>query len=99
MMAPAFTRVPSNTFTPSRWALESRPLRVDPPPLVFDIGGSSALGDRGDLDGRVLLPVPVAPPLVGPPLVGEPVDLGTLGGTHHPPGHRRPGQLGRGSQH
>ena len=29
--------VPSNTFTPRRWALESRPFRVEPPPLVLDI--------------------------------------------------------------
>ena len=32
--------VPSNTFTPRRWALESRPLRVEPPPLVFDMAPS-----------------------------------------------------------
>ena len=37
MMAPACTIVPSNTLTPSRWAFESRPLRVEPPPLVLDI--------------------------------------------------------------
>jgi hypothetical protein len=36
MMAPALTAVPSKTFTPSRWAAESLPLRVEPPPLVFD---------------------------------------------------------------
>ena len=36
MIAPAPTTVPSEAFTPSRWALESRPLRVDPPPLVLD---------------------------------------------------------------
>src|SRR5438477_3075006 len=39
MIAPASTSVPSNTFTPSRLAAESRPLRVEPPPLVFDMSG------------------------------------------------------------
>ena len=37
MIVPALMRVPSNTFTPRRWALESRPLRVEPPPLVLDM--------------------------------------------------------------
>ena len=37
MMAPAGTTWPSNSFTPRRWALESRPFRVEPPPLVFDM--------------------------------------------------------------
>jgi hypothetical protein len=29
--------VPSNTFTPSRWALESRPLREEAAPFFFDM--------------------------------------------------------------
>jgi hypothetical protein len=33
--------VPSNTLTPKRCAWESRPLRVEPPPLVFDMSTSS----------------------------------------------------------
>ena len=33
----AVTEVPSNSFTPRRWALESRPLRVEPPPFVLDM--------------------------------------------------------------
>jgi hypothetical protein len=37
MIDPAFTDVPSKTFTPSRWAAESRPFLVEPPPLVLDI--------------------------------------------------------------
>src|ERR1022692_4843503 len=37
MIEPAGTAVPSNTLTPRRWARESRPLRVEPPPLVLDI--------------------------------------------------------------
>ena len=36
-IVPAVTAVPSNVFTPRRCAWESRPLRVEPPPLVFDI--------------------------------------------------------------
>ena len=32
--------LPPNTFTPRRWALESRPLRVEPPPLVLDMATS-----------------------------------------------------------
>src|SRR5215207_9846242 len=39
-IVPAVILVPSNSLTPRRWALESRPLRVEPPPLVFDIGCS-----------------------------------------------------------
>jgi hypothetical protein len=37
MMLPVFTAVPSKVFTPKRWALESRPFLVEPPPLVLDI--------------------------------------------------------------
>ena len=40
MIVPAWILLPPNTFTPRRWALESRPLRVEPPPLVFDTGVS-----------------------------------------------------------
>ena len=35
--------VPPNTLTPRRCALESRPLRVEPPPLVFDMVGQPFL--------------------------------------------------------
>lgn len=37
-IAPELTRVPAKTYTPKRCDCESRPLRVDPAPLVFDIG-------------------------------------------------------------
>ena len=40
MMDPAETVVPSKTLTPRRCARESRPLRVEPPPLVLDIVSS-----------------------------------------------------------
>src|SRR5215210_5130489 len=79
MMVPAWILVPSNTFTPRRCAFESRPLRVDPPPLVFDIAGSSALRDRDDLDDGVLLTMAVTTALVLLLLVREPVDLRALG--------------------
>src|SRR5580700_1267830 len=95
MMAPARTAVPSNTFTPRRCALESRPLRVDPPPLVFDmLTLVLAPADAGDLDRCVLLtmaPRSAAPALV---LIGEAADLGALGLAHHSRGNDRADQVG-----
>ena len=41
-----------SAFTPRRLLWESRPLRVEPPPLVFDMA-RSALRDAGDLDRGV----------------------------------------------
>src|SRR5437667_1655280 len=97
MMAPAVTIVPSYTFTPSRWACESRPLRVEPPPLVLDIG--SALRDSGDFHHVVALAVPPPAAGAGLVLVGEAGDLGALGLADHPPGDARLGQLVGGGQH
>ena len=62
MIEPAVTAVPSNAFTPERCALESRPLRVEPPPLVFDMRVLLDLSQRrrrdgGDLHRGVALPV------------------------------------------
>jgi hypothetical protein len=37
MIEPALTAVPSKTFTPSRWAVESRPLRDEDAPFFFDM--------------------------------------------------------------
>src|SRR6516165_8080556 len=74
MIAPAGMVVPSNTLTPSRWACESRPLRVEPPPLVLDMWlapRSAGRRDGGDLDGAVVLAVPPAPALAGLRLVGH----------------------------
>ena len=65
--------VPSNTFTPSRCAFESRPLRVEPPPLVFDM--RSAFRDAGDFNHRILLAVSETTTLVGTTLVCEAIDL------------------------
>src|SRR5471032_3006917 len=108
MMAAERTFVPSNTLTPRRWALESRPLRVEPPPLVLDMSGSpcpvrprSARGrhrDGGDLHGGVVLTMspPAAPTGFG--LVGEATDLGSELLTHDPGRDHRSGQLLGGSQ-
>src|SRR2546423_5210745 len=47
MISPPVTVWPANTFTPSRLALESRPLRDDPRPFLCAIGG--LLSFRGGL--------------------------------------------------
>src|SRR4029077_6116165 len=69
MISPAFTFWPPKRFTPSRCALESRPLRLDDAPFLCAIVSAllrrgllgrclgGAAGDRGDLDLRVPLPV------------------------------------------
>src|SRR5436305_2444919 len=99
MMAPASTSVPSKTFTPSRWAAESRPLRVEPPPLVLDMS-AVALRDSGDLDRRVLLAVAPVAAAVGLVLVGEAPDLRALLLAHDAGRHAGPGQIagGRGDR-
>src|SRR4029077_9034179 len=38
MISPPVTVCPANVFTPSRCALESRPLRLDPSPFLCAIG-------------------------------------------------------------
>src|SRR3954470_18006249 len=94
MIAPACTAVPSYTFTPRRLASESRPFLVEPPPLVFDMSVELLrLGDAGDLDGGVLLPVAPALAAAGLVLVLEPGDLRALGLADHASRHRRAGQL------
>src|ERR1700712_4409718 len=95
MIVPAWIWVPPNTFTPRRCALESRPLRVEPPPFVFDMVWS-ALRDGGDLDDVVVLPVPIPAALVGAPLVRESVDLRALRETDDRRLHRGTFELGRG---
>src|SRR3954463_3958402 len=59
MISPPVTVWPAKTFTPSRWAFESRPLREDPRPFLC------AIADLRDLDAGQLLAVPRAP-LVAP---------------------------------
>src|SRR6478672_7240330 len=46
MIAPAVTVWPANTFTPSRWACESRPFFEEPRPFLCAIAGV-LLGLRG----------------------------------------------------
>ena len=82
MIVPAVTSVPLETLTPSRWAVESRPLREEAAPFFFDM--CSALRDRGDLDRRVLLTVAPPLPVVRLRLVGEAVDLRALGARRRP---------------
>src|ERR1019366_8441496 len=93
---PAVTAVPSNAFTPRRWAFESLPLRVDPPPLVFDISLLALGRDARDLDGRVLLAMAPAATLAGLRLVGEPPGLGGLLLADHRRGDRRAPEGGPG---
>src|SRR5215472_6629400 len=90
MISPAPTSWPPKRLTPSRWALESRPFRLDEAPFLCAISvllrcaglggarlGRAALGgaDTGDLDLRVLLPVAKTPPVAGLVLVLDHVDL------------------------
>src|SRR4051812_41247457 len=56
MISPPVTVCPANTFTPRRFALESRPLRLEPRPFLCAIS-SAPLADRRDPDARQLLAV------------------------------------------
>src|SRR3712207_6824642 len=71
MISPAVTTWPPKRFTPSRWALESRPLREDEAPFLCAIA-ASALRDVADHDVGQVLTVPL--PLVVAGLVLELVD-------------------------
>src|SRR5208282_5521785 len=61
MISPAFTCWPPNRLTPSRWALESRPLRLDDAPFLCAISvllrrrGRRGLGFRLRLGLRLAL--------------------------------------------
>src|SRR5919197_439678 len=57
MISPPVTFWPAKTFTPRRFALESRPLRLEPRPFLCAMGSvpSSALADARDPDPRQLL--------------------------------------------
>src|SRR3954469_23873674 len=72
MISPALTTWPPKRLTPSRWALESRPLREDEAPFLCAIS-ASALRDVADHDVGQGLTVPL--PLVVAGLVLELVDL------------------------
>src|SRR3977135_3401008 len=87
MISPALTTCPPKRLTPSRWALESRPLRELPTPFLCAM---SLCLDLGDADRRHDLPVPALSPVVLPPLELDHEDLGTL-----LLGHDLTGDLGR----
>src|SRR5215217_2549078 len=75
-MLPASTRSPPNFFTPSRWAFESRPLRVEPPPFLCAIAVSpSAEADVVHAHLGEPLPVALLPAVVLAALVLEDDDL------------------------
>src|SRR3981189_914407 len=98
MMVAACTEGPPKLVTPRRWAFESRPFRVEPPPLVLDMSSdsfcrrSAGRRDRGDLDGRVPLAMTPALRLVRLVLVGEAADLRPELLAHHLGGDRGAGQ-------
>src|SRR3954465_8407585 len=77
MISPALTTWPPKRFTPSRWALESRPLREDEAPFLCAMSASALrdvrAADVGDHDVGQGLTVPL--PLVVAGLVLELVDL------------------------
>src|SRR3954468_19861094 len=54
MISPPVTVWPAKTFTPRRFALESRPLRLEPRPFLCAMS-RLPLADRGDPDARELL--------------------------------------------
>src|SRR3954462_1162249 len=97
MISPALTTCPPNRFTPSRCALESRPLREDEAPFLCAMSASAlrdvCAADVGDHNVGQGLTVPL--PLVVAGLVLELVDadLRTLAVPDDLAGH---GHLGQG---
>src|SRR6266571_4409493 len=90
MISPAATTCPPNRLTPSRWAFESRPFRLDDAPFLCAISvllpgagagllpraGSGLPGtDLGDPHLGVLLPVAQPPPVASLVLELDHVDL------------------------
>src|ERR1700752_870313 len=75
MIAPAVTASPPNAFTPSRFEVESRPFRDEPPPFLCAMvrRGYQLLGRRRGI-GVVLLLVP----LLGRRAASRKLDLGDL---------------------
>src|SRR4051812_28608503 len=88
-MFPASTRSPPYFFTPRRWALESRPLRVDPPPFLCAIAASpSAEGDVVHAHLGEPLPVALLAAVVLAALVLEDDDLLAAAVADHLGGNR-----------
>src|SRR5882757_1556885 len=79
MISPALTTWPPNRLTPSRWALESRPLRELEAPFLCAIGSLPLLLDSGDLDDRQWLTVALALVVAGLVLELVNADLRALG--------------------
>src|SRR4051794_13461835 len=93
-ISPALTCWPPNRFTPSRWELESRPLRVEDAPFLCAMSLFLAL-DPGDLDLRVPLSVALAPAVAGLVLELQDPDLRTLGLGQDLDGHLGAGERRR----
>src|SRR5690606_14201293 len=89
MIFPASTRSPPNFFTPRRCALESRPLRVEPPPFLCAISLPSAQNDFADANFRLALPMTELASIVLPALVLEDDDLLASPVLHDLGGHHR----------
>src|SRR3954454_20151067 len=102
MISPAFTTWPPKRLTPSRWALESRPLREDEAPFLCAISASAlravCAADVADHDVGQVLTVPL--PLVVAGLVLELVDadLGALAVADDLAGQGQPSQGRRGAR-
>src|SRR6476620_9290848 len=89
-ISPALTSWPPKRLTPSRWALESRPLRVDDAPFLCAMSASAL--DPGDHDACVPLAVSLARPVSCLVLVLQNADLRALGRRQDLGGHRRRSQ-------
>src|SRR5438309_10657791 len=94
MIAPASTRAPAYSLTPSRWPALSRPLRVEPAPFLCAM---SLCLDLRDSESRLVLPVAARLPRTRLVLVLEhpdlrsssmPDDLGRHDGVGHEGGPR-----------
>src|SRR6201996_2037376 len=106
MISPALTLCPPNRLTPSRWALESRPFRLDEAPFLCAMSAlrlrCARLGggvDTGDPDLRVLLAVAETTPVAGLVAVVDHVDLRPGGGADDLGGDLVPAHLGRVTDH
>src|SRR5437763_46183 len=82
-ISPAFTTWPPKRLTPSRCALESRPLREDDAPFLCAIGALLSGLDAGHAKRGELLTVPLALVVTGLVLELVDDDLGTLAVVDH----------------
>src|SRR3954452_21835085 len=91
MISPPVTVWPAKTFTPSRFALESRPLRLEPRPFLCAMRSSVLLlrADLGDADARQFLAMAGAPLVAALGLELEHAQLGPALVRHDLGGHAR----------